>query len=117
MTVCEAIALSDSLCPNCLDRSLKLRWLSEAEGTVSTRITGLPIIPYGENTDPDTVLAVAYPFDMIYRHYLTAQIALAHGEYDRYNNSIILYNTALAAYGSYFRRINGADDRGQWKLA
>ena len=42
------------------------------------------------------------------------QIALAHGELAHYNNSIVCFNTALAAYGSYCRRAQGCGDKGSW---
>lgn len=113
MTVSEAIRLCDTLSPNCLDESLKLRWLSEAEGVIALRVGRVPPPPYTAR-DKETHLAVAYPYDMLYRHFLLSQIALAHGELAHYNNSIVCFNTALAAYGSYCRRAQGCGDKGSW---
>ena len=115
MTLSEVIRLCDTLSPNCLDESLKIGWLSEAEGTIAARITGQAVKPYSTATDPDTELLVAYPFDMIYRHFLLAQIALAHGEYERYNNSILCYNTALNAFAAFHRRTAGSGEKGPWR--
>ena len=55
-------------------------------------------------------LLVAPPFDKLYRAYLAAQIDFWQGEYDKYNNTMQLFNSQYAEYtGWYADRYAPAD--------
>ena len=41
-----------------------------------------------------------------YLRWLEAQMDYANGEYDRYNNSITMFNTAYSDYERYYNRMN-----------
>lgn len=51
-----------------------------------------------------TLLAGA-PFDKLYRLYLMALIHFANGEYDRYQNSMALFNSACGEYIRWYSRV------------
>ena len=45
------------------------------------------------------------PFDRLYRLYLAALIHFANAEYDRYQNSMALYNSACGEYIRWYSRV------------
>ncbi|MBR4538431.1 MAG: hypothetical protein IKO52_06255 [Clostridia bacterium] len=105
MTIDQAIHTVDMLKPNQIERARKIDWLETLdrriyldlmcthgrgnEREVPDRFDG-----YGQDTDPDTVLLAPPPYDEIYRFYLEMHIDLVNQEYDKYNNSAILYANA-----------------------
>ena len=50
-------------------------------------------------------LLAGAPFDKLYRLYLAALIHFANGEYDRYQNSMALYNSACGEYIRWYSRV------------
>ncbi len=52
----------------------------------------------------ETVLLVLAPFDKVYRSYLCAMIDYANGEYDRYNNSMQMFNRQLSEFTGWYAR-------------
>jgi len=52
----------------------------------------------------DTVLMVRPPHDKIYAAYLIAQIDFANGEYDKYQNSLTMFNMFWGEYCRWFAR-------------
>lgn len=109
MTITEAISRADALKFNTYSREEKIKWLSELDGsiqkTVMDRYQGgasAPFIPYGAHTAEDTVLLVEPPFDSVYLRWLEAQIDYHNGEYDKYNASILLFNTAFEAFAHHY---------------
>lgn len=62
-----------------------------------------PPAPY-DIKEPDAVLLVPEPYSMLYLYYLAAQIDFLNGELARYNNSMVMYNTALSTYADYVNR-------------
>ena len=94
MTIIETIHATDSLLPNSYDSLTKAGWVLEADGMVRAEIHGekADLTAQGKDAcETDRTLAVPYPFDMIYRHYLLAMICHANGDYTQYNNHIINY--------------------------
>ena len=67
---------------------------------------GVSFCGYDDKTPMDTELLVPEPFDEIYPLWLEARIDYANGEYDKYNNSILMYNAAYDAYANYYNRNN-----------
>ena len=59
---------------------------------------------YTEQTHQTCKLLVPPPYDDIYIHWLEAHIDYAGGEYEKYNNSISLFNTTYEAYAKYYHR-------------
>ena len=111
MKIIEAINKIDSLHHNTYDQVKKVEWLSELDGYVKTNIIdtheGSELVTfngYNAQTDLQTELLVPAPFDSVYLKWLEAQIHYANGEYDKYNNAIVMYNAAYDAYAAYYNR-------------
>lgn len=111
MTIMEAINKVDAFKPNAYSMNDKIDWLSRLDGMVKRLIIdthegGEDVVFAGYDSDTDTAmgLLVQAPFDDIYLRWLEAQIDYANAEYNKYNNSIILFNTAFEAYGNYYTR-------------
>lgn len=111
MKIIEAIHTIDSLKHNTYSHSDKIRWLSKLdsmakrlvidthEGGEAVTFTG-----YNADTDLDTEMLIPEPFDEAYLRWLEAQIDYANGEYNKYNNSIDMFNTAWNAYKNWYNR-------------
>ena len=111
MTIIEAINRIDSLKPNSFSPEDKIAWLSTLDGEIKTNIIdthegseGVTFNGYDTDTALDTVLLVPAPYDDIYIKWLEAQIDYANGETSRFNNSIVMYNTAYSAFQRYYNR-------------
>ena len=110
MRIIEAINRIDSLIHNTYDQADKVEWLSNLDHDVKQHIDkheggeDVSFHGYDSETPMDTVLLVPAPHDIVYLHWLEAQIHYHNGEYDKYNNAIILYNTDLDAFQKHYTR-------------
>jgi hypothetical protein len=108
--IIEAISQLDALKPNTYSGSEKIVWLSRLDAMIKKNIIDtheggdVTFTGYGEDTDQSTELLVAEPYDEMYLRWLEAQIDYANGEYERYNNSVDLFNTAYEEYKKYYNR-------------
>jgi hypothetical protein len=69
------------------------------EGGEDVQFTG-----YNDETLLTTELLIPAPYDEVYIRYLEMQIDYANGEFGKYNNSTIAYNTAFSAFERYYNR-------------
>lgn len=112
MTIIEAISNIDALKTNAYTQSDKVKWLSRLDWRVKREIIdthegeSVSFTGYDDDTDLDTVLLVPAPYDEVYLLWLEAQIDYTNGEYDKYNNSITMFNTAYSDYERYYNRTN-----------
>ena len=111
MKIREAIDMIDDLKHNTYSESTKIHWLSRLDSMVKRLIidthecaNNVTFSGYDENTDMETELLVPAPFDEVYLRWLEAQIDYANGEYDKYNNAILMYQTAYDGYANYYNR-------------
>lgn len=111
MKIIEVINQIDSLKHNTYSKRDKIAWLSRLDSMIKRLIIdthegsdGVTYEGYTDTTDPETELLVPAPFDEIYLRWLEAQIDYANGEYDKYNNSILMYQTAYDGYANYYNR-------------
>lgn len=109
MKIREAIGTIDSLKHNTYTQSDKIAWLSRLDASIKKLIIDthegadeVAFTGYDDTTDLDTELLVPAPFEEIYLRWLEAQIDYTNGEYNKYNNSIMMYNTAFQAYRNYY---------------
>jgi hypothetical protein len=109
MKIREAIGTIDSLKHNTYTQSDKIAWLSRLDASIKKLIIDthegadeVAFTGYDDTTDLDMELLVPAPFDEIYLRWLEAQIDYTNGEYNKYNNSIMMYNTAFQAYRNYY---------------
>lgn len=111
MTIIEAIDKIDNFKPNSYTQYDKVRWLSILDGIIKTEIIdthegGEKVVfnGYEAETPVDTVLLVPAPYEDVYVKWLEAQIDYANGETAKYNNSMVMYNTAYSAFERYYNR-------------
>lgn len=120
MKIVEAINKIDSLMHNTYNQVDKVAWLSELDSDVKHHIIDthegaetVTFTGYDDSTDLQTELLVPSPFDSVYLRWLEAQIHYHNGEYDRYNNAIIMYNTAYGAFADYYNRTHKPKSHGR----
>ncbi len=113
MKIIEAINRIDSLKHNTYTQNEKVAWLSRLDSMVKRLIIDthegweeVSFSGYDDKTDVNTEMLVPAPFDEVYLRWLEAQIDYTNGEYDKYNNSILMYQTAYDGYANYYNRNN-----------
>ena len=111
MTISEALHRADELKPNTYTDLDKIRWLSTLDGLIKTKIIDtheggedVTFKGYEVDTELSTELLVPAPYDHIYIHWLEAMIDYANDEYDRYQNTMEMYNSAWNAFENYYNR-------------
>ena len=111
MTIIEAITRLDELKFNAYTQDDKVEWLSRLDSAVKLQIIdnhvgaeNISFSGYNKDTHPNTVLLVPAPYDEVYLRWMEAQIDYHNGEYDKFNNSIVMYNTAFDNYQKYYIR-------------
>ena len=111
MTIIEAINRLDDLKFNTYTQEDKVEWLSRLDSAVKLQIIdnhigaeNITFDGYNKDTPLNTVLLVPAPYDEVYLRWMEAQIDYHNGEYDKFNNSIIMYNTAFDAYQKFYIR-------------
>lgn len=103
MTVQECINYIDSIEPNAYTETQKAGWLSECEGKVYTALFLVQPYEFTPITAADSrTLALPAPYDRMYPRYLQAMIHYANGEYDRYANSMAVFNEVWAEANRWF---------------
>lgn len=120
MTIIEVIDRLDSLKHNTYSQNDKVLWLSKLdwmvkkqiidthEGAEATSFNG-----YTDETDVNTKLLVPAPYDEVYLRWMEAQIDYLNGEYDKYNNAIIMFNADFEAYAAYYNQNHRPVNRGK----
>lgn len=113
MKINEIIEYVDNIKPNHYSQEMKVSWLSDLDSMIKKEIIDthegaekVNFEKYTVQTPLTTKLLVEEPYSTIYRFYLEAQIDLANGEIDKYNNSVILYNNELEKFKNYHNRNN-----------
>lgn len=111
LTIQDAIRQADKLKPNTFSQEQKILWLSRVDQWVKGKIIDthegaekVKFSGYDKDTGLQTLLLVPAPYDELYIHYLHAQIELAYGQEDRYNNSMDLYNTMWREFANFYNR-------------
>ena len=110
MTLRDAIERVDGLKHNTYTTEEKVAWLSQLDGVVKGQIIDthesdeeVSFDGYTVN-DLDAQLLIPAPYEDIYIRWLEAQIDYYNGEIGRYNNSIMMYQTAYDAYNRHYNR-------------
>ena len=108
MTLDQVIQMADSLKPNAFSTGAKTEWVNECEGMVQTQVMLLAIeevITYDYASDKDKELLVIAPHSKIYWAYVCAMIDFANGEYDKYANSMQMFNAFFGEYMRWFAKV------------
>ena len=111
MTIIEAINTIDNLKHNTYSQGDKVKWLSRLDSMAKRLVidtheggNGVIFAGYTEATDPGIELLIPEPFDEAYLRWLEAQIDYTNGEYEKYNNSIDMFNKTWNEYKNYYNR-------------
>lgn len=112
MKIYEAITQFDARQFNTYSDGDKIQWLSKLDQMVKRHIIDthegkeeIPFPEYNNSTDiQNTQLLVPSPYDEMYFRWLEAQVCYHNGEYDKYNNAIIMFNTDYESYAAYYNR-------------
>ena len=119
MKIIEAINQIDTLMHNTYHRNDKVQWLSELDYDIKQQIIdnheggqSVSFTGYNADTPVETVLLVPAPHDIMYLRWLEAQIHYHNGEYDKYNNAIVMFNTAFDSYQKHYTRTQKPLSRG-----
>lgn len=111
MTIHNAINSIDELMHNTYTQENKVTWLSRVDTMVKKLVIDthdggedVSFSGYNEDTDLETMLLIPEPFDEAYLRWMEAQIHYHNGEYDKYNNAVVMFNTAFDAYKSEYTR-------------
>ena len=105
MTLSDVIQRVDEIKPNAFTNKTKTEWLNEVEGMVQTEVflwAPEQIIVYDYVAYNDTELLVDPPHDKLYWAYLTAMIDFANGEYNKYQNTMQLFNSYFGEFMRWF---------------
>ena len=120
MKINEAIRSLDSLKFNTYTQDDKVQWLSRLDNMVKQQIIdthegaeSVSFNGYTADTPLETVLLVPAPYDEVYLRWMEAQIDYHNGEYDKYNNAIIMFNTAFEAYQQHYNSTHKPVQRGR----
>ena len=119
MKIIEAINRVDALMHNTYSQNEKVQWLSELDYDIKQQIIdnheggqSVSFTGYNADTPVETVLLVPAPHDIMYLRWLEAQIHYHNGEYDHYNNAIVLFNNAFNDYQKHYTRTHKPLSRG-----
>ena len=111
MTIIEAITQIDSLKHNTYSQENKVQWLSRLDSMVKRLIIDtheggedVEFTGYDGATDMHTEMLIPAPFDEMYLRWLEDQIDYTNGEYGKYNNAIVMFNTSWKEYQNYYNR-------------
>lgn len=104
-TIKDIIRRVDDTRPNAFSDETKLRWLCELDGRIAANVFLMGIeeirqLEYKGEEGLDKEPLISFPHDGIYDLWLAAQIDAANGEYNRYQNTMQLYNES---YGDFVR--------------
>lgn len=120
MRINDALNGIDALIHNTYGREKKIEWLSRLDSMVKKQIVdnyeGAELVSfdgYDSGTPVDTVLLVPAPYDDVYLKWIEAQIHYHNGEYDKYNNAIIMFNAIYESYAAYYIQSHRPINRGR----
>jgi hypothetical protein len=118
--IIDAISKLDDLKYNTYKQDDKVQWLSRLDSMVKKQVIdthegaeAVSFSGYTADTPTDTVLLVPAPYDEVYLRWMEAQIDYHNGEYDKYNNAIIMFNTAFEAYQKHYNSVHKPVQRGR----
>lgn len=112
MTAQTAITQADTLRPNNLDASLKLKWLDELDAELAEMMN----IDMPEPCDADTMLLMPSPYDQVYPYHLMVKIDFALEETDLYMLDSAVANRYLGQAKAWWRRNHRPDSRRRFEV-
>lgn len=108
MTIEKILDAVDALKPNPYTDDQKTSWLSRCEGQIQTECYLMPVedvLVYDYTTDSGVTPLVPPPYDRLYESYICAMIDYANGEYNKYQNTMAMFNSDLSAFNRWLVRL------------
>lgn len=107
MKLREAIERVDEIKPNAFSSAVKTDWINALEGRIAADVLLLAPaevkqLRYTYPEDQNTELLVDPPHDDIYTLWLAAKIDEANGEYNKYQNTMQIYNEHFGDFVRWF---------------
>lgn len=108
-TIQEIIARVDERKPNAFSTERKVEWIAELDGRIALDVMLMDIAeaqqfrylaPAALNYTP----LAHFPHDSLYDAWLEAMIDYSNGEYNKYQNSMELYNARYSDFVRWFVR-------------
>lgn len=110
MKVKDAIAYADDVKPNAFGDEVKFRWLTELDGRIAADVflmakPELDRLRYVCPDDGEDELLADSPHDGIYPVYLSAMIDFHNGEYEKYQNTMTIFNEMYGNFVRWYARV------------
>lgn len=92
------------------DEETMVGWLNEIEGQAIEDVVNqaegynVEFVPLSYDQDAEKELTVPDRFQDVYTNYLFSKIDFHNQETERYNNDVVMFNSAFDAYAAWFRR-------------
>lgn len=109
-TIKQILDLVDQLRENGFPASLKVRWIGELDALVALEVMHQSMeeaaqYQYDPQTDLEKTPLLQFPHDGLYHYWLSTKIDAENGEYNRYQNSMKLYNAAYLDFRTWYSRV------------
>lgn len=114
MTLKAVIDQVNAIKPNAFSEEQKTEWINEVEKKIQAEIFlfgPAQTIVYTWPQDQNTELLADPLHDGVYPAYLTARIDFANGEYNRYANTLQMFNTQYIEFMRWFAQHYRPADR------
>lgn len=108
MTLQDCIDKVDKVKINPYDNETKTEWINTIEGQIQREVLQIPleeeVVQYNYDTDSGKELIVKEPYCVIYEDYIKAMIDYSNLEFDKYNNSITMFNSHYSDFAKWYIR-------------
>lgn len=103
----EIIERVDKIKPNAFGQKEKVGWIAELDGIIATEVMLMCAIDAGQMKytypdDLDSEPLVVFPHSGIYDLWLCAKIDFTNGEYNKYQNTMEMFNANYNAFVRWF---------------
>ena len=115
----NVISRVDGMKPNAFSNEVKTGWVNELENMVQTEIFLLApeeMVEYTWEANAESELLIKAPYSKLYWIYLSAMIDFTHGEYDKYSQTMQMFNTWLQEYQIWYARTFRPADGGAVRM-
>lgn len=122
MTVGDAITKIDAIRPNQYTNAQKVDWLNAVDGQIFVEIikthhdADIHHFDGYSASDTTSVLLVPEPYaEDFYTSFLMMQIDRANAEFDKYNQSVTMYNNALLTFRNWYNKKHMPINKGRFR--
>ena len=119
MKLKNVISRVDGMKPNAFSNEVKVGWVNELENMVQTEIFLLApeeMVEYTWEENAESELLIRAPYSKLYWIYLHAMIDFTHGEYEKYSQTMQMFNAWLQEYQIWYARTFRPADGGAVRM-